>query len=66
MASEPFYHLHMVKDMPYSQIPKNIQSIREMCDYAELNHHLVELLKKDDNSMSISSFICKKFTLKKP
>ena len=65
MASEPFYHLHMVKDMPYSQIPKNIQSIRAVCDYAELDYHLVEFFKKYDNSVSISSFICKKFILNK-
>ena len=65
MASEPFYHLHMVKDMPYSQIPKNIQSIRAVCDYAELDYHLIEFLKKYDNSVSISSFICKKFILNK-
>lgn len=64
MASEPFYGLHLVKDIPYTQIKKNISAIREVCDYAYISAELKELILDKEQRSIIIGHIIKEFGLK--
>ena len=64
MASEPFYGLHLVKDIPYTQIKKNISAIREVCDYAYISAELKELILDKEQCRIIIEHIIKEFGLR--
>lgn len=64
MASEPFYGLHMIKDIPYTQIPKSISSIREICDYAYISDELRALILDKEQRSIIIDHIIKEFGLR--
>lgn len=64
MASEPFYGLHLVKDIPYTQIKKNVSAIREVCDYAYISAELKELILDKEQCSIIIGHIIKEFGFK--
>lgn len=64
MASGPFYGLHLVKDIPYTQIKKNISAIREVCDYAYISAELKELILDKEQCRIIIEHIIKEFGLR--
>ena len=64
MASEPFYGLHMLNDIPYTQIPKSISSIRETCDYAYISDELRALILDKEQRSIIINHIIKEFDLR--
>lgn len=64
MASEPFYGLHMLKDILYTQIPKSISSIRETCDYAYISDELRALILDKEQRSIIINHIIKEFGLR--
>ena len=66
MASEPYYKLHMLQsNISHLDIKKNINAIREACDYAIIDSQLVEIVKESGNAAIICDYICDFYNLKR-
>ena len=64
MASEPYYELHMLQNnISHLEIKKNVNAIREACDYAIIDSRIVEIIKNPEDAMIISKHICEYYKL---
>ena len=64
MASEPYYELHMSQNnISHLEIKKNVNAIREACDYAIIDSRIVEIIKNPEDATIICKHICDYYNL---
>ena len=64
MASEPYYELHMLQNnISHLEIKKNVNAIREACDYAIMDSRIVEIMSNPQNARIICEHICTYYKL---
>ena len=64
MASEPYYELHMSQNnISHLEIKKNVNAIREACDYAIIDSRIIEIIKDPQNAALVCERICDYYKL---